>query len=123
VPSVAPGSGGQTRQYRMNRQITTVKVAWEEWKVGIHGNPSIESLISAHGERKWRMFPILKERNSEAQWFRRRKSLIKAIKDKISAEGISAAAAVDLFEEKRGSKSLDYMQKRLVKGENLWAGN
>lgn len=105
------------RLHKMNRNIFTVKVAWDEWKVGINGNPSIKSLISAHGASAWRNFPCTKEKNSEAQWFGRRKALIMAIEAKMP--GMSETDAVAFFEGKRGDRSLDSLQKRLKRGETM----
>jgi hypothetical protein len=99
----------------MNRDIITVKLAWEEWNVGIQGNPSIKSLVLMY-KHKWRQLPCKKERNTEGQFFRRRKFLMGAIEAKI-AEGMSDEAAVAHFEEKRGRKTLDALQKALMKEE------
>jgi hypothetical protein len=90
----------------MNRDIITVKLAWEEWNVGIQGNPSIKSLVLMY-KHKWRQLPCKKERNIEGQFFRRRKI----------AEGMSYEAAVAHFEEKRGRKPLEALQKALLKEE------
>jgi hypothetical protein len=112
------GSSSVVALHRMNRGIGTVKVAWEEWKVGIQGNPSIESLTLAH-KKKWRMFPCPLERNTESKWYSRRKVLITAIEKRIEEKGISVIEAVEYFEDKRGSRSLDSIQKRLAKGETF----
>ena len=114
-------SGGQAstvRLYKMNRSLFTVKSVWEEWKVGIYGNPSIESLVQLH-KLKWRKWPSLIERNTEGKFFLRRRALIEAIDARIIEKGISEIEAIAYFEEKRIARSLDYIQKKLLAGGSL----
>jgi len=63
------------------------------------------------------MFPCQLERNRESQWFGRRKALINAIEERINSEEISELASIDYFEERRGDKSLDSLQKKLIAEE------
>ncbi len=84
----------------MNRQIQTVAIAWKEYKIGINGFPSIESLVLA--KIKWRKYHTSRETNTEAKFFSRRMKLIRAINARVGSEDCTAADAVKYFEEMRG---------------------
>ena len=48
--STFPSSSSSATKYTMNRALSTVQQAWDEYKVGIGGNPSIESLDRTYGK-------------------------------------------------------------------------
>jgi len=63
-------------QYSMSRAVHTIPELWQEWTVGLHGQPSIERLDELYGSR-WRSGP---GKASERQFYSRRKTLITEIK-------------------------------------------
>jgi hypothetical protein len=100
------------RTYKMNRNIKTVALAWDEYKIGLQGDPPVESLVLAY-KAKWRKYPCPIESNTEAVFFKRRLKLFRAIAAVMTEEGISEAAAVNRFEKRRGNSTLDALQKSL----------
>jgi Transcriptional activator of glycolytic enzymes len=63
-------------QYRMSRTVQTIPELWQEWTVGLQGQPSIERLDELYGSR-WRSGPASV---SERQFYSRRKTLITEIR-------------------------------------------
>jgi hypothetical protein len=63
-------------QYSMSRIVHTIPELWQEWTVGLQGQPSIERLDELYGSR-WRSGP---GKASERQFYSRRKTLITEIR-------------------------------------------
>lgn len=63
-------------QYSMSRAVHTIPELWQEWTVGLQGQPSIERLDELYGSR-WRSGP---SKAPERQFYSRRKVLITEIK-------------------------------------------
>ena len=63
-------------QYSMSRTVHTIPELWQEWTVGLQGQPSIERLDELYGAR-WRSGP---GKASERQFYSRPKTLITEIK-------------------------------------------
>jgi hypothetical protein len=63
-------------QYHMSRTIQTIPELWQEWTVGLQGQPSIERLDEQYGS-SWRSGPTAA---SERQFYSRRKTLITEIR-------------------------------------------
>jgi hypothetical protein len=81
VPLPVTGLAGATPagglgQYSMSRAVHTIPELWQEWTVGLQGQPSIERLDELYGSR-WRTGP---GKASERQFYSRRKTLITEIK-------------------------------------------
>lgn len=74
VAEMAQATG--TPQYHMSRTIQTIPELWQEWTVGLQGQPSIESLDKLYGS-SWRSGPTAA---SERQFYSRRKTLITEIR-------------------------------------------
>jgi hypothetical protein len=66
----------QLQQYRMSRTIQTIPELWQEWTVGLQGQPSIERLDELYSS-SWRSGPVAAA--SERQFYSRRKTLITEI--------------------------------------------
>jgi hypothetical protein len=62
--------------YTMSRTIQTIPELWQEWTVGLLGQPAIEQLDKLYGSR-WRTGP---GKASERQFYSRRKTLITEIR-------------------------------------------
>jgi hypothetical protein len=94
-------------QYRLSRNLFTVDEVWREYKVGLGGNPSVESLELRYGAR-WR------PSDSERKFFSRRQKIYKNIAASISG-GQTDTAAVKVLEDLRiaSNWSLDKLQKQL----------
>jgi hypothetical protein len=60
----------------MSRTIQTIPELWQEWTIGLHGQPSIKKLDELYGSR-WRIGP---GKASERQFYSRRKTLITEIR-------------------------------------------
>lgn len=90
----------------MSRSLSTVAGLWQEWKQGLSGSPSVESLESRYGP-KWRTS------QAERKFYSRRKVIIEEITKRI-AGGMESWRAVEEVEEVRGGKSLDGLSKMIV---------
>jgi hypothetical protein len=104
-------------QYKMCRTLKTVQEVWKEYKHGINGHPSIESLDRSYRAR-WR------GSEAERKYYSNRMNIIKFVKDKIKEytannrqmdENAAEIAALDYCEQqrKRMQMSLDKYQKHL----------
>jgi hypothetical protein len=63
-------------QHRMSRTVQTIPELWQEWTLGLGGQPSIEKLDELYGSG-WRSGP---SGAAERQFYSRRKSLITEIR-------------------------------------------
>jgi Transcriptional activator of glycolytic enzymes len=89
-------------EYSMSRTIQTIPELWQEWTMGLHGQPSIERLDELYGSR-WRTGP---GKASERQFYSRRKTLITEIRRLAAAQGASQGgdpykAVIAQLEEQR----------------------
>lgn len=75
LPITALAQAAKPPQYHMSRTIQTIPELWQEWTVGLQGQPSIERLDKLHGS-SWRSGPTAA---SERQFYSRRKTLITEI--------------------------------------------
>lgn len=83
-----------------------VRDAWEEYRYGRNGNPSVESLNAAWGPR-WRTH------NSSIQmWYSRRKVIYDKVKE-LMADGLDEMAAVNEVEAMRRDKSMNWLGRFL----------
>ncbi|TPX15413.1 uncharacterized protein E0L32_004393 [Thyridium curvatum] len=84
---------------------STVKDVWAEYRHGIDGQPSIQSLDAAWGPR-WRPEP------RGRTWYSRRKIIWDKIKELIY-DGLSEEAAVAEIEGLRGGRSMNWLMNIL----------
>lgn len=93
----------------MARNITTINQLWEEWTVGLNGQPSIEELDRSYG-------PAWRPGNTERQYYGRRRVIISEIRRR-AALGETFVAVVDALERERltSGASLDKIGKGLKK--------
>ncbi|KAF7125749.1 hypothetical protein CNMCM5793_002042 [Aspergillus hiratsukae] len=85
LPVTALEKASQAPQYHMSRTIQTIPDLWQEWTVGLKGQPSIERLDDLYGSG-WRSGP---EKSAERQFYSRRKTLITEIRRLAAAEDSS----------------------------------
>ena len=90
--------------YKLNRTLTTIPQVWEEYTVGINGNPSIRSLESQFGD-KWRL-------GSERYFYWKQKVIYRYIEQLIS-QGIPEQDAVSQTEANRVNMGLTLYRFRL----------
>jgi hypothetical protein len=76
VAALAQAAEAPLPQHRMARTIQTIPELWQEWTVGLQGQPSIERLDELYGSG-WRSGPAAA---SERQFYSRRKTLITEIR-------------------------------------------
>jgi hypothetical protein len=76
LPVTALEKASQVPQYHMSRTIQTIPDLWQEWTIGLQGQPSIERLDKLYGSG-WRSGPTM---TSERQFYSRRKTLITEIR-------------------------------------------
>lgn len=76
VTALAKATPAEPGQYSMSRAVHTIPELWQEWTVGLDGQPSIKRLDELYGSR-WRSGP---SKASERQFYSRRKTLIVEIK-------------------------------------------
>jgi hypothetical protein len=84
LASAAPASG--LGQYSMSRAVHTIPELWQEWTIGLQGQPSIERLDELYGSR-WRTGL---GKASERQFYSRRKTLITEIKRLAAIQAVAA---------------------------------
>ena len=99
-------------QYKMSKGIGTITDLWREWKYGLTGSPSTESLERRNG-------PAWCATKADRRFFNRRKLVIDSIESKarqMSGELSETASFVaQQFEQQRASlgKSIDWITKNL----------
>ena len=76
ITALAQAAEAPLPQYRMSRTIQTIPELWQEWTIGLQGQPSIERLDELYGS-SWRSGP---RAASERQFYSRRKTLITEIR-------------------------------------------
>lgn len=92
--------------YSMARAITTVREVYTEFRIGLSGGPSLESLEADHGAA-WR------RGRGDSQRFCRRKKIVMAVEaysKRFKVDEIEACCAFDRFLEKE-NKSIDWLAK------------
>ena len=93
----------QVPVYRQYRNLSSVREIWNEYKVGINGYPSVESLDANYGSR-WRSNP------DDRTFYYRRKKIYTAIETLVS-HGMSDGEAVDRLQNYliQNSKNLRWL--------------
>jgi hypothetical protein len=76
LPVTALEKASKVPEYCMSRTIQTIPELWEEWTVGLKGQPSIERLDELYGPG-WRSGT---DKTAERQFYSRRKTLITEIR-------------------------------------------
>jgi transcriptional activator of glycolytic enzymes GCR1 len=126
-PSPAPSSQPQPQPhqhlweqddppaYRMCHATKMVEGLWQEWTIGLRGQPSITALDGRWGSR-WRS-----GRQSELQWYSLRLEVIKEIRRTAQAQRISEEAAMLLvnMQQRQIGCSLDRLCKQLRQGRRM----
>jgi hypothetical protein len=118
LPITGLAQAAEVPQYRMSRAIQTIPELWQEWTVGLQGQPSIERLDELYGS-SWRPGPAAA---SERQFYSRRKTLITEIRRLAAAirappdEEAYSRVVVQLEDERRRataslSKVIDTLRK------------
>ena len=77
--------------YKQYRNLTTIKEIWAEYKVGINGNPSVQSLDSNYGS-KWRANIV------EQKYYSQRKKIYSLVENLVS-HGLSDDEAVERLDK------------------------
>lgn len=88
LTALAGAAAPSVPEYTMSRTIQTIPELWQEWTVGLHGQPSIERLDELYGSR-WRTGP---GKASERQFYSRRKTLITEIRRLAAIQGAAPGA-------------------------------
>jgi hypothetical protein len=86
--------------------LETVWEAWEEFRYGRNGNPSLETLDAIWGPR-WRQDFKLRE------FYKRRKAIADRIKQYM-ADGIDEQSAVRALDTQRGKRKLNWLSLRIL---------
>lgn len=86
--------------------LETAWEAWEEFRYGRNGNPSLETLDAIWGPR-WRQDFKLRE------WYKRRKAIADKIKQYM-ADGIDEQSAVRALDTQRGKRKLNWLSLRIL---------
>ena len=90
----------------MDRTVRTVPLLWQEWTIGLNGNPSITSLESAQGT-KWRAG------EANRKFFSERKVITDTVKRLMDVEKMSEREAVRAVEDMRAGRSFYLLIKDL----------
>ena len=99
--SLANGSANEF-SYRLSQHLTSVPEVWQEYTIGLDGNPSVESLVEEHG-LSW-----LRSKSDKAAFYRRRR-IYDYINNRIES-GQSEEAAVNELEEMRRNNNWSLYQ-------------
>ena len=102
----------------MCRQVKSVERLWQEWTVGLSGQPSVGALDSRWGSR-WRS-----GRRSELQFYSLRLEVVREIKRRAKAQRSSEEQAMwslHLQQQQMGC-SLDRLCKQLREGRKARTG-
>lgn len=86
--------------------LDTAWEAWEEFRYGRNGNPSLETLDAIWGPR-WRQEFKLRE------FYKRRKAIADKIKQYM-ADGIDEQSAVRALDTQRGKRKLNWLSLRIL---------
>lgn len=86
--------------------LETAWEAWEEFRYGRNGNPSLETLDAIWGPR-WRQDFKLRE------FYKRRKAIADKIKQYM-ADGIDEQSAVRALDTQRGKRKLNWLSLRIL---------
>lgn len=86
--------------------LETAWEAWEEFRYGRNGNPSLETLDAIWGPR-WRQDFKLRE------FYKRRKAIADKIKQYM-ADGIDEQSAVKAMDTQRGKRKLNWLSLRIL---------
>lgn len=86
--------------------LDTAWEAWEEFRYGRNGNPSLETLDAIWGPR-WRQDFKLRE------FYKRRKAIADKIKQYM-ADGIDEQSAVRALDTQRGKRKLNWLSLRIL---------
>ena len=86
--------------------LETAWEAWEEFRYGRNGNPSLETLDAVWGPR-WRQEFKLRE------FYKRRKAIADKIKQYM-ADGIDEQSAVKALDTQRGKRKLNWLSLRIL---------
>ncbi|KAE8964038.1 hypothetical protein PR001_g29185 [Phytophthora rubi] len=85
--------------YKMVRALKTVHQVWQEWAVGIHGDPAVRDLEEQHNS-SWR------NTAAEKRFFFRRKRIIDRVISIAQQENVSHEQAVCILEATRAQADL-----------------
>jgi hypothetical protein len=102
-------------RYTMSRSVKSVERLWQEWTVGLNGQPPVRALDSRWGN-KWRA-----GRQRELQWYSLRLEVVREIQRRAKAQRSSeeqAMASLQLQQQQMGC-SLDRLCKQLRAGRHL----
>ena len=106
--SYSQATGLKLPSYKMSRTLINVPEVWQEYKYGLNGQPSLESLNTKYG-KKWR------NTNTESTHYCARNKIIQNILTNME-QGMTEQEAVNQLENYRLDKNLTIyqLQKNLV---------
>ncbi|KAH8892965.1 hypothetical protein GQ53DRAFT_805827 [Thozetella sp. PMI_491] len=109
IPSQLAEVSRDPPRYYMSRTVSTVEGLWNEWMVGLPGQPSISSLDQQWGNR-WRA-----KNQAEIQWYSLRKEVILEIQRTAQTRRIGMEAAVHTvaMDQAKTASSMDRFCKQL----------
>jgi hypothetical protein len=110
-----PGAKEAPPEHRMSRAVNTVEGLWQEWMVGLPGQPAISALDSRWGSR-WRA-----GRRAEVQWYSLRLEVIREIRRVSKSRRIAEIAAMHSVaaDHRQTSRSIDAFCKQLRASRKL----
>jgi hypothetical protein len=99
----------ETGNYKMRRNIQmTVMDQWTEFNQGLDGYPPVRELAAGSN---W------KRNEAESRYYRNRRTIINEI-DKMIENGLAEEEAVNVMEQKRSDKTLDWLIKEIRRERN-----
>lgn len=115
--SVAPrhAQGPPGKPFRYHRMPKTVAAVWQEWKIGSHGNPSIEELEAKYNTT-WRM-GTLQERKYASNYVGVRQKIVRKVEEMCEELGIGVAEACEMLDRCVDGR-MQLLMTALRKGED-----
>ncbi|KAF9953474.1 hypothetical protein BGZ70_000243 [Mortierella alpina] len=108
--SKAEDGGDSTFKYEIIRGDKSVRHVWEQWTVGVDGNPSIQRLEELYGTR-WRMA-------KDANYLNQSRCIVREIARLVTDKGMTEEQAIQSLQDQLGNRAIGSLAIRLFKENN-----
>ncbi|KAF9569552.1 hypothetical protein EC968_002559 [Mortierella alpina] len=96
-----------TFKYEMIRGDRSIRQIWEQWTVGVNGNPAIQSLEEQYGTR-WRLA-------KDTNYLNQSRCIVREVARLITDEGHTEEQAIQLLQDQLGSRAIGSLAIQLFK--------
>ncbi|CAO3572901.1 unnamed protein product [Mortierella alpina] len=99
--------GDPTFKYEMIRDDKSIRQVWEQWTVGVNGNPPIQRLEEQYGTR-WRMA-------KDANYLKQSRCIVWEVARLVTEEGLTEDQAIQSLQDRLGSRVIGSLAIQLFK--------